>query len=58
MVSAFLELTKENEGNCSADILDLTVNLDYNLNQFIYKLFDKRDKFKFGIVKYPDLRLP
>ena len=32
------------------------MNLDNNLHQFSYKLFDKRDKFKFGIVNYPDLR--
>ena len=48
-----LELTKENVGNTSANILDLTVDLLDNI--FHYKLFDKRDKFKFNIVNYPDL---
>ena len=51
-----LELTKENDGNMSADILDLTVELAANCQKFGYKLYDKRDKFKFGIVNYPDLR--
>ena len=51
---ASLELKKENDGNQSANILDLTVNLDANSHRFTYKLFDKRDKFKFKIVNYPD----
>ena len=52
---ASLELKKENDGNESANILDLTVNLDVNCHKFTYKLFDKRDKFKFKIVNYPDI---
>ena len=43
-----LELKKENVGNTSANILDLTVELVDNV--FHYKLFDKRDKFNFNIV--------
>ena len=52
---ASLELKKENDGNASANILDLTVELNERLRTFSYKLYDKRDKFKFGIVNYPDL---
>jgi len=48
-----LELKKENVGNVSANILDLTVELVGKI--FTYKLFDKRDKFNFNIVNYPDL---
>ena len=48
-----LELKKENEGTLSANILDLTVELEYS--GFSYKLYDKRDKFPFEIVNYPDL---
>ena len=50
---ASLKLKKENQGDISADILDLSINLQDNL--FGYKLFDKRDHFKFDIVNYPDL---
>ena len=50
-----LSLKKENDGQYSANILDLTVDLDLNSGKFIYKLFDKRDKFKFKIVNYPDI---
>ena len=50
-----LSLKKENEGSISADILDLTVDLDVHLSKFTYKLYDKRDKFKFKIVNYPDM---
>ena len=49
-----LELKKENEGDISANILDLNVELDNHT--FSYKLYDKRDKFPFQIVNYPDLR--
>ena len=52
---ASLELKKENDGNTSANILDLTVELNENSHTFVYKLYDKRDKFKFSIVNYPDL---
>ena len=48
-----LKLKKENEGEISADILDLSISLNGGL--FSYKLFDKRDHFKFDIVNYPDL---
>ena len=50
-----LRLKKENEGHSSANILDLTVDLDLHSSKFVYKLFDKRDKFKFKIVNYPDI---
>jgi hypothetical protein len=50
-----LELKKENDGDASANILDLTVELNERLRTFSYKLYDKRDKFKFDIVNYPDL---
>ena len=49
-----LDLKKENQGETSADILDLTIKLDSNL--FSYKLYDKRDHFNFDIVNYPDLK--
>ena len=48
-----LELKKENEGDVAADILDLSIQLGNNT--FSYKLYDKRDKFNFEIVNYPDL---
>ena len=51
-----MRLTKENdEVNISADILDLTVELGAHSRKVNYKLYDKRDKFKFSIVNYPDL---
>ena len=50
-----LTLTKENQGHLSADILDLTVNLDAQAKKFVFKLYDKRDKFKFSIVNYPEI---
>ena len=49
-----LKLNKENDGNESADILDLTVELYKTSKTFNYKLYDKRDKFKFSVVNYPD----
>ena len=53
---SYLELTKENdEGNISADILDLTVELGAHSRKFSYKLYDKRDKHKFSIANCPDL---
>ena len=52
---AALALKKENEGHIMADILDLTVELNVDSHNFGYKLYDKRDKFKFTIVNYPDL---
>jgi hypothetical protein len=52
---AALALKKENEGHIMADILDLTVELNVDSHNFGYKLYDKRDKFKFKIVNYPDL---
>ena len=43
-----LELTRENdEGNISADIIDLTVELGAHSKKFSYKLYDK-----FDIVNY------
>ena len=50
-----LELKKENVGNESANILDLTITLNSNHDGFCYKLYDKRDAFKFNIVNYPDI---
>ena len=49
----FTQLKKENQGEVSADILDLSIELQDH--SFRYKLFDKRDHFKFEIVNYPDL---
>ena len=40
-----LDLRKENEGEVVANILDLSIKLTDNL--FSYKLYDKRDNFKF-----------
>ena len=48
-----LQLKKENEGHIYADILDLSITL--RDNSFSFKLYDKRDKFNFEIVNYPDL---
>ena len=50
-----LELKKENEGDILANVLDLTISCNTSSGIFSYKLFDKRDKFKFPIVNYPDL---
>ena len=50
-----LELKKENVGTESANILDLTISINSSKNGFDYKLFDKREAFKFGIVNYPDV---
>ena len=50
-----LELKKENEGHLSANILDLTVEFERSCHIFSYKPYDKRDKFKFKVVNYPDL---
>ena len=50
---ASLELKKENKGDAYADILDLSIELKNH--SFSYKLFDKRDNFKFNIVNYPDM---
>ena len=36
-------------------MLDLHIELNPNTKLYDYKLFDKRDKFKFKIVNYPDL---
>ena len=50
-----LLLNKENDGHLSANILDLTVNLDSASKIFNYLTYDKKDKFKFEVVNYPDL---
>ena len=50
---ASLVLNKENVGSVTADILDLSIKLDSG--NFHYKLYDKKDHFKFDIVNYPDL---
>ena len=52
---ASLELKKENVGNMVANVLDLNISCISSSGLFIYKLFDKRDSFKFPIVNYPDL---
>ena len=52
---ASLQLNKENIGDRVADVLDLHIELNPNTKLYDYKLFDKRDKFKFKIVNYPDL---
>ena len=48
-----LVLNKENEGSIYADILDLNIKLDNGT--FNYKIYDKKDKFKFEVVNFPDL---
>ena len=50
---ASLVLNKENNGSVYADILDLSIKLDKGI--FHYKLYDKKDHFKFDVVNYPDL---
>ena len=50
-----LTLKKENVGNLVADVLDLTIEHDDLSKTFTFKLYDKRDKFNFKIVNFPDL---
>ena len=45
-----LELKREHEGQ-HATFLDLDITIEDNL--FVFKLFDKRDKFPFFIVRMP-----
>ena len=47
-----LELKVEHHGN-HATFLDLDITIKANI--FVYKLFDKRDKFPFFIVRMPHL---
>lgn len=47
-----LELKVEHEGN-SASFLNLDIRIEGN--QFVYKLYDKRDAFPFSIVRMPYL---
>ena len=47
-----LELKVEHHGN-HATFLDLDITIKANI--FVYKLFDKRDKFPFIIVRMPRL---
>ena len=47
-----LELKVEHEGN-SASFLNLDIRIENN--QFVYKLYDKRDAFPFSIVRMPYL---
>ena len=49
---AGLELKVEHHGN-HATYLDLDITIKANI--FVYKLFDKRDKFLFFIVRMPHL---
>ena len=48
-----LILNKENANDTRATFLDMDITVDSK--QFITKLYDKRDKFGFDIVSYPDL---
>ena len=50
-----LTLKKENTGNLIADVLDLTIECHNPSKTFTFKLYDKRDKFSFKIVNFPDL---
>ena len=51
-----LTLNKENEGNISANILDLNIELDVSSNNLVTgPYYYKRDKFKFLVVNYPDM---
>ena len=50
-----LVLNKENSGDSEANILDLTITLDSGHGTFAFKLYDKRDAFKFEIINYPDI---
>ena len=47
-----LELKVEHEGD-SASFLNLDIRVEEN--QFVYKLYDKRDAFPFSIVRMPYL---
>ena len=48
-----LELKVEHHGN-HATFLDFDITIKSNI--FVYKLFDKRDKFPFFIVRMPHLQ--
>ena len=50
-----IQLNKENEGQLTADVLDLTITIDPDSKTATVKLFDKRRAFKFSIVNFPDL---
>ena len=50
-----IQLNKENHGQLTADVLDLTVTIDPDSRLATIKLFDKRRAFKFSIVNFPDL---
>ena len=50
-----IQLNKENHGQLTADVLDLTVIIDPDSRLATIKLFDKRRAFKFSIVNFPDL---
>ena len=48
-----LILTKENNGNHSATVLDLDISIENGM--FNVSVFDKTDGFNFEVVKYPSL---
>ena len=48
-----LILNLENESDTKATFLDLDIEIKNN--QYVTKIFDKRDQFKFDIISYPDL---
>ena len=49
-----MELKVENENNYSASYLDLAIELNEGIAET--KLFDKRDTFKFSVVRMPNKR--
>ena len=51
--SSCLELKKENSGNISANVLDLSLSVSNN--KFLCQVFDKRDTFKFEVVNFPHI---
>ena len=48
-----LILNLENDNETKATFLDLEIEI--HNKQYITKIFDKRDQFKFDIISYPDL---
>jgi len=46
-----LILNKENEVDLSADVLDLTLEITSE-NKFKVSLYDKRDKYKFNVIRF------
>ena len=48
-----LILTSDDKNNQSVDFLDL--HIEIKAHNFISRLYDKRDKFKFKIINFPCL---